>query len=69
MDRFKNILVAVSPGHLEPQTLRAAVKLAETNEANLTVLEVVPPMPRWHRRGRVRGVWNARPKPFQTISR
>jgi len=41
-DRFKNILVAASPGHLEPLTLRAAVKLADTNEAHLTVLEVVP---------------------------
>jgi universal stress protein E len=55
MDRFKNILVAVSPGHLEPQTLRTAVKLADSNEANLTVLEVVPPMPRWHRRVQVEG--------------
>ena len=41
-DRFKNILVAASPGHLEPLTLRAAVKLADTNEAHLTVLDVVP---------------------------
>ncbi len=55
MDRFKNILVAVSPGHLEPQTLRTAVKLADTNGANLTLLEVVPPMPRWHRRVQVEG--------------
>lgn len=42
MDRFKNILVAASPGRLEPMTLRAAVRLANTNEAHLTVLDVVP---------------------------
>ena len=46
MDRFKNILVAASPGHLEPMTLRAAVKVADTNEAHLTVLDVVPAVPR-----------------------
>jgi len=42
MDRFKNTLVAASPGHLEPMTLRAAVKLADTNEPLLIVLDVVP---------------------------
>jgi len=46
MDRFKNILVAASPGHIEALTLRAAVKLAENNNAHLTVIDVVPPVPR-----------------------
>ncbi len=46
MDRFKSILVAASPGHLEPMTLRAAVKLAETNAAHLTMLDVVAPAAR-----------------------
>ncbi len=55
MDRFKSILVAASPGHLEPLTLRAAVKLADANNADLTVLEVVAPMPRWHRHVEVEG--------------
>ena len=45
-DRFKNTLVAASPGHLEPMTLRAAGKLADTNEPHLTVLDVVPAVPR-----------------------
>ena len=38
---FKNILVAASPGHLDPKVLRTAVKLAETNNARLTVLDVI----------------------------
>jgi nucleotide-binding universal stress UspA family protein len=45
MDRFKKILVAASPGHLEPLTLRTAVSLAEANDAHLTVLDVVAPLP------------------------
>ena len=49
MDRFNRILVAASPGHLEPATLRAAVKLADTNNAHLTVLSVLEPLPRWRR--------------------
>jgi len=55
MDRFKNILVAASPGHLEPMTLRAAVKVADTNEAHLTVLDVVPPVPRLRKEIEVEG--------------
>lgn len=49
MHRFKDILVATSPGHLEPGVLRAAVKLAETNDAGLTVLDVVEPITRMRR--------------------
>ena len=49
MDRFKNILVAASPGHLEARTLRAAIRLADTNQARLTVVDVVSPLPRLYR--------------------
>ncbi|MCP3973134.1 MAG: universal stress protein [bacterium] len=55
MDRFKEILVAASPGHLEPLTLRTAVNLADANDAHLTVLDVVAPMPRWRRKMHVEG--------------
>ena len=55
MDRFKKILVAASPGHLEPLTLRAAVNLADTNDAHLTVLDVVAPLPRWRKKMNVEG--------------
>ncbi|MEA2057749.1 MAG: universal stress protein, partial [Actinomycetota bacterium] len=55
MDRFKNILVAASPGHLEPLTLRAAVELADANDARLTVLDIVPPLPAWRRTMNVEG--------------
>jgi len=46
MDRFKKILVAASPGQLEPFILGAAVKLAQDNGAHLTVLDIVSPLPR-----------------------
>ncbi len=55
MDRFKSILVAGSPGHLEPLTLRAAVELADVNQAELTVMDVVARIPRRHRRVEVEG--------------
>ena len=55
MDRFKNILVATSPGHLEPTTLRAAIELANANGAHLTVLDVVAPLPAWRRKMNVEG--------------
>ncbi|MDJ0924291.1 MAG: universal stress protein [Acidimicrobiia bacterium] len=55
MDRFKRILVAASPGHLEPLTLRNAVNLADTNDAHLTVLDVVAPLPPWRKRMNVEG--------------
>lgn len=57
MDRFKNILVSASPGHLEAMTLRAAIRLADANGARLTVVDVVAPTPRLYRalhsRGRI----------------
>ena len=55
MDRFKNILVSASPGHLEPITLRAAVKLAERNQARLTVIDVMESLPRTGRFATVEG--------------
>lgn len=55
MDRFKSILVATSPGHLDPFTLRAAVKLADANDARLAVLDVVAPLPAWRRKMNVEG--------------
>lgn len=55
MNRFKNILVAASPGSLEPLTLRSAVKLAEANDARLTVIDVVAPLPKWRRKVNVEG--------------
>ena len=55
MERFKNILVVTSPGRLDPPTLRAAVSLAETNDARLTVMDVVTPLPAWRRKMNVEG--------------
>ena len=55
MDRFKSILVAASPGHLEPLTLRAAVEFADANDARLTVTDVVVPLPGWRRTINVEG--------------
>jgi len=55
MERFKNILVATSPGRLDPPTLRAAVSLADINDARLTVLDVVPPLPAWRKKMNVEG--------------
>jgi nucleotide-binding universal stress UspA family protein len=49
VDRFKSILVAASPGHLEARTLRAAIRLAGKNQATLTLVDVVAPMPRLYR--------------------
>lgn len=49
MDRFKNILVAASPGHLDARTVRAALRLAGTNRARVTLVDVVAPLPRLHR--------------------
>lgn len=55
MNRFKNILAATSPGHLDPLTLHAAVELADVNGAHLTVMDVVAPMPAWRRKMNVEG--------------
>ncbi len=55
MDRFKSILVATSPGRLDPLTLRAAVELANTNDARLTVMDVIAPLPAWRKTMNVEG--------------
>ncbi len=55
MNRFKNILVATCPGRLDPLTLRAAVELADANDAHLTVMSVVAPLPAWRRTMNVEG--------------
>jgi hypothetical protein len=55
MDRFKKILVAASPGHLEPFALRAAVRLADDNDAHLTVLDVFAPLLRSRKTVQVEG--------------
>jgi len=55
MNRFRSILVATSPGHLNPSTLHGAVKLAHANNARLEVLDVVAPMPAWRRKMNVEG--------------
>jgi len=49
VDRFKSILVSASPGHLQAETLRSAIRLAHTNHARLTVLDVAPPVPLMYR--------------------
>jgi len=55
MDRFKSILVATSPGRLDPMTMRAALDLADANSAHLTVLDVVAPLPVWRKTMNVEG--------------
>lgn len=55
MERFKSILIAASPGHLEPATLRAAVELTEANRARLTVLDIIVPLPSWRKKMNVDG--------------
>ncbi|MDH3499315.1 MAG: universal stress protein [Acidimicrobiia bacterium] len=46
VNEFKNVLVTASPGHLESTTLRRAVRLAGSNSARLTVIDVVKPVGR-----------------------
>ncbi len=55
MDRFENILVSASPGHLETSTLHAAFELAEANDARLTLIDVIEPVSRLWRQTTVNG--------------
>ena len=55
MDRFKNILVAAAVGQLEVPVLKAAARLTAANEAQLTVLDVIEPLPHRRRTARVEG--------------
>ena len=64
VDRFKNILVAASPGHVEPLTLRAAVDLARVNDAHLAVMDVVAPLPGWRKSMNLGGVSSISRPPY-----
>lgn len=55
MVRFRNVLVAGTPGHLEPSTLRAAVELAEANRSQLTLIDVVTPLAPFRKKVTVEG--------------
>ena len=55
MDRFKNILVAASPGHLDAKAMRGAIAFAVSNHAHLTVMDVVERLPAWRRSVSVEG--------------
>ena len=55
MERFKKILVAASPGHVEASTLRAAIKFATANDAHLTLLDVFAPLSRFRKTMQVEG--------------
>ena len=55
MERFKRILVAAPPGQLEPATLRTSVRFADANNADLMVLSILEPLPRWRRSVKVEG--------------
>lgn len=56
MDRFKNVLVAVSPGHLDAPAMRSAIAFAVGNQAHLTVVDVIEPLPAWRRSVSVEGL-------------
>jgi universal stress protein E len=49
MDKFEHVLVAACPGFLEVPVLKKAARLANANDAKLTVLDVVEPVPRRRR--------------------
>jgi nucleotide-binding universal stress UspA family protein len=55
MDRFKNILVAPAPGHLDTAVLHDTIRFAARNNAQLTLLDVVDPLPPWRRTVNVEG--------------
>lgn len=45
MQRFKNILYVIESGHARKPALERAVALADSNQANLTVVGVIPRVP------------------------
>ncbi|HVR77451.1 MAG TPA: universal stress protein [Acidimicrobiia bacterium] len=45
MDKFKSILVAASVGQLEVPVLKAAARLTAANDGQITVLDVIEPLP------------------------
>lgn len=55
MDRFKNILVAASPGSLDSLAVRRIGALADANRASVTLMDVVEPLAPWRRNVNVEG--------------
>lgn len=55
MDRFKNILVAASPGSLDSTVIRRIAGFIDANRARVTLMDVVEPMPPWRRQVNVDG--------------
>jgi nucleotide-binding universal stress UspA family protein len=55
MDRFKDILVAAAPGHIDTAVLHDTIRFANRNGARLTLLDVVDPLPPWRRSVLVEG--------------
>ena len=52
---FKNVLVAMSPGGLDPACLEQIGKMAAAEHATVTMLDVVEPLPTWRRVVNVEG--------------
>lgn len=55
MDRFKNVLVAAAPGHVDTALLHDAIRFARRTGADLTVLDVIDQLPPWRRSVNVEG--------------
>jgi nucleotide-binding universal stress UspA family protein len=55
MDRFKNILVAAAPGHVDTAVLHDTIRFARRNHARLTLLDVMDPLPPWRRSVNIEG--------------
>lgn len=55
MDRFKNILVAASPGSLDTMAIRRIGALVDANRAKVTLMDVVEPLPPWRRNVNIEG--------------
>lgn len=55
MDRFKNILAVLTPGHLDPTSLRRTGELAAANHAELALIAVVEALPAWRKLVQVEG--------------
>jgi nucleotide-binding universal stress UspA family protein len=50
VDRFKSILVAASPGSLDTAAVRRIAALVDANDARVTLMDVIEPIPLWRRR-------------------
>lgn len=49
MERFKNLLVAMTPGHFDASALRSVGTLLKDNGAKVTLMDVLEPLPAWRR--------------------